>query len=55
MAPVNQTLNDRHLSLLELLLGITSGGVWKVNGMADLDVILKGDVFYFNAKDMRAY
>ena len=39
--PVNQSLDDRHLRLLELLLGITAGGVGKVDGVADLDVIRK--------------
>jgi len=46
--PVNQTLDDRHLCLLELLLGISAGSVRQVNGMANLDVISKGDIFDFN-------
>lgn len=43
-APVDQTLNDGHLRLLELLLGITAGGVGEVYGVADLDVVGEGDV-----------
>ena len=43
-APVNQSLNDGHLSLLELLLGITAGGVGEVDGVADLDVVGEGNV-----------
>lgn len=42
--PVNQSLNDGHLRLLELLLGITAGGVREVDGVADLDVVGQGDV-----------
>ena len=42
--PVNQSLNDRHLRLLELLLSITAGGVGEVDGVADLDVVSEGDV-----------
>jgi hypothetical protein len=47
-APVNQSLDNRHLRLLELLLGITSSGVRQVDSMADLDVIRQGDVFHFD-------
>ena len=43
-APVYQSLNDRHMCLLELLLGVTAGSVWKVDSMADLDVVGEGDV-----------
>ena len=46
--PVNQSLNDRHLRLLELLLGVTAGGVGEVDSMADLDVVGKGDVLYLD-------
>ena len=46
--PVNQSLNDGHLCLLELLLGITSSSVGKVDGVADLNVVGKGDVLHFN-------
>lgn len=38
-APVDQALDNRHLGLLELLLGITASGVGKVDGVTDLDVI----------------
>ena len=47
-APVDQTLNNRHLRLLELLLGITASGVGKVDGVTDLDVIGEGDVLDFD-------
>ena len=47
--PVNETLNDGHLRLLELLLGITAGGVGKVDGVADLYVIRKGDIVNVDA------
>ena len=46
--PVNQSLNDGHLRLLELLLGVTAGGVGKVDGMADLDVVGQRDVLDLN-------
>ena len=46
--PVNQSLNDGHLRLLELLLGITASGVGEVESVTDLDVVRKGDVFYFD-------
>src|SRR6266545_6229720 len=46
--PVNQTFDDRHLGLLELLLGISAGSVRQVNSMANLDVISKRDILYFN-------
>ena len=48
IVPVHQALDDRHLSLLELLLGITASGVGEVNGMADLDVICEGDILHLN-------
>ena len=47
-APVDQSLDNGHLSLLELLLGVTTGSVWKVDGMADLDVVGEGDVLDFD-------
>lgn len=37
--PVNETLDDGHLCLLELLLCITTRCVGEVNCVADLDVI----------------
>ena len=43
-APVDQTLKNRHLRLLELLLGKTACSVGQVDGMADLNVVRKGDV-----------
>ena len=49
-APVNQPLDNGHLSLLELLLGVTAGSVWKVDGMADLDVVGEGDVLDLNTR-----
>lgn len=47
-APVDQALNNGHLSLLELLLGITTSGVGEIYGMADLDVVGKGDVLHLD-------
>ena len=47
-APVDQTLNNRHLRLLELLLGITASGVGEVDGMTSLDVVGQRDVFNLN-------
>lgn len=48
--PVDETLNDGHLSLLELLLGVSASGVGDVDGMAGLDVIGQGDILDFDAK-----
>ena len=48
--PVNQSLNDGHLRLLELLLRVTASGVGEVDGMADLDVVGEGDVLDFNTR-----
>ena len=42
--PVDETLDDGHLRLLELLLGITASGVGKVDSVTDLDVVGQGDV-----------
>lgn len=47
--PVDETLNNRHLGLLELFFGVTASGVGKVDGMSDLDVIGEGNVFHLNA------
>jgi hypothetical protein len=46
--PIYQALNNRHLSLLELLLGVTTSGVREVDGMADLNVIGQGDILHFD-------
>ena len=43
-APVDQSLDNGHLGLLELLLGVTTSGVGEVDSMADLNVVGKGDV-----------
>ena len=48
-APVDQSLNDGHLRLLELLLRVTASGVGEVDGMADLDVVGEGDVLDLDA------
>ena len=47
-SPVNEALDDRHLRLLELLLGVTASGVGEVYRMTDLDVIGEGDVLDFD-------
>ena len=49
-APVYQSLNNGHLRLLELLLGVTTSRVGEVDGMADLDVIGEGDVLDFDTR-----
>ena len=46
---VDQSLDDGHASLGELLLGITAGGVGNVDSVADVDVVDKGDVLDLNA------
>jgi len=48
--PVHQSFNDGHLGLLELLLGVTTSGVREIYGMVDLDVVVEGDVFYFDSE-----
>lgn len=48
--PVHQSLDNRHLGLLELLLSITASSVREIDGVVDLDVIVKGDVFYFDSE-----
>jgi hypothetical protein len=47
-APVNQSLDDGHLCLLELLLGITASSVGQVDSMTDLDVVREGNVLHFD-------
>ena len=47
---VDQSLDDGHLGLLELLLGVAAGGVGDVDGMADLNVVGKGDVLDLNTE-----
>ena len=49
-APVDQSLDNRHLRLLELLLRITAGSVGEVDGVADLDVVGEGDVLDFDTR-----
>ena len=46
--PVHQSLDNGHLGLLKLLLGVTAGGVRKVDGVVDLDVVVEGDIFDFD-------
>ena len=48
IVPVHQALDDRHLSLLELLLGKTASSVRKVNGVTDLNVICERDILHLN-------
>jgi hypothetical protein len=47
--PVHQSLDNGHLGLLKLLLGVTASGMRKVDGVVDLDVVVEGDIFYFDA------
>ena len=49
--PVYQPLNNGHLGLLELLFGVTASSMRKVDGVVNLDVVVKGDVFYFDTGD----
>jgi hypothetical protein len=51
-SPVNETLDDRHLSFLELFLGITTSGVGEVYGVADLDIILERDILDLETDNM---
>jgi hypothetical protein len=37
--PVHEPFNYGHLSLLELFFGVSTSGMGKINGMADLNVI----------------
>jgi len=41
---VDQSLNDGHSSLGELLLGVSASSVGNVDGMVDVDVVGQGDV-----------
>ena len=43
-ARVDETLDDRHLRLLELLLGVAAGGVRQVNSMTRLNVVRERDI-----------
>lgn len=47
--PVNETLDDGHLCLLELLLCITASSVREVDRMADLNVVGQRDVLDLDA------
>ena len=47
-APVNQSLDNGHLCLLELLLGITASSVRQIDSVADLDVVREGNVLHFD-------
>ena len=49
-APVNQSLDDRHLRLLELLFGVTTSRVRKIDRMADLDVVREGDILHLDTE-----
>lgn len=46
--PVHQSLDNWHLGLLKLFLGVTASGVGKVDSMVDLDVVVEGYIFYFD-------
>ena len=48
--PVHQSLDNGHLGLLELFLGITTSCMREVDGVVDLDVVVEGDIFYFNSE-----
>ena len=42
---VDETFDNGHLGLFELLLGVTASGVGEVDCVADLDVVREGDIF----------
>lgn len=46
--PVDETLDDGHLSLAELLVGVTAGSVGEEDGVANLDVVSQGDILDLN-------
>ena len=48
--PVHQSLDNGHLGLLELLLGVTTSGVGEVDGMMYLYVVVEGDILYFDSE-----
>ena len=48
-APVDQSLDNGHLSLLELLLGVTASSVGEIYSMADLDIVGQGDILALDA------
>lgn len=50
ITPVNQPFNYWHLCLLKLLFGIASGGVRQEDRMANLNVVLEGDILDFNSE-----
>jgi hypothetical protein len=47
--PVYKAFNDGHLSLLELLFSVSTGGMGKINSMTDLDVVCQRNVLDFDA------
>lgn len=47
-SPVDEALDNGHLSLAELLGGVTTSGVGERDRVADLDVVGKGDVLNLN-------
>lgn len=49
-APVNQSLDDGHLRLLELLFGVTTSRVRKIDGMADLNVVRERDILHLDTE-----
>jgi hypothetical protein len=49
--PIDEPFHNRHLCLLELLLGITASGMGEVNSVANLDVVSQGNVFNLNANE----
>lgn len=47
--PVDQSLDNGHLGLFELLLGVTTSSMREINGMVDLDIVVEGDILYFDS------
>jgi hypothetical protein len=47
--PVYKAFNDGHLSLLELLFSVSTGGMGKINSMADLNIVCQRNVLDFDA------
>lgn len=46
---VNESLDNGHSALGELLLGVSTGSVGNVDGVVDVDIVLEGDVLDLDA------
>ena len=48
--PVYKAFNNGHLGLLELLFSVSTGGMGKINSMADLNIVCQRNVLDFDAE-----